>query len=460
MKKLLKRLAKSLALISIGGIITIVALGYLAYQNDFHSKNTIEALKLKETVRLLQENYIDSEQVEDDNLEYLYQVAAQAIFKAIGDEHGGALNEKATNILRKDLLQKSYVGVGVVIQPFETNAVKGALITKIHRDSPLRDIGIEAGDLITEVDGVPYGSDIFAYSNAISDGPEGTSVVLRIKQDIYKDLGNIQVERKRLIPQTVYHKMFDCVLLIRVERFSDRTPNEVYDVMQGAAEACDPLRGVILDLRSNPGGLLDSGLDTADLYLKKDRIIVEVRGRNDAKKVYRSKDDPVIPESTPMITLVNGYSASASEIVAGAVWGHNVSILMGRKTFGKGSVQTLFPLPNGSSAKITVARYFPGGNMEIDGKGITPLYKTYQPFAYEGSNESERRLKLIQVRDTMDPKQDAQLAEALKAMEVLIKDGDLMNYDEPEAPDERPDTSPVRCPGPGCADRHHQYGGR
>jgi len=170
----------------------------------------------------------------------------------------------------------------------------------------------------------------------------------------------------------------------------------------------EKMEGLVLDLRNNPGGLLDSSISIADLFLPPNRLVVYTQGRRSEDRIeYRTRQAEAIPASLPMVILINEGSASASEILAGALSDSKRAVLVGKKSFGKGSVQTVIPMPESSAVKLTIARYYTPSGRVIEGKGLTP------------DIEVEQNLRTLALEGKIDLEKDAQLQRALDLLKGL-----------------------------------------
>ncbi len=240
-------------------------------------------------------------------------------------------------------------------------------------DTPASRAGMEAGDLIIRLDDTPVKGMTLADAVKIMRGKPGSPIVLTVVRDgvdapfkvtIVRDVIKVRSVKSRLLEQGYGY--------VRVTQFQTRTGENLREAINELREKSDgKLDGLVLDLRNNPGGVLSAAVSVSDAFLT-DGIIVYTDGRlDDAKLKFNAKPTDVL-DGAPIVVLVNGGSASASEIVAGALQDHRRAIIMGEKTFGKGSVQTILPMENGSALKLTTARYFTPSGVSIQAEGITP----------------------------------------------------------------------------------------
>jgi len=240
-------------------------------------------------------------------------------------------------------------------------------------DTPASRAGMEAGDVIIRLDDTPVKGMTLADAVKLMRGKPGSPIELTVVRDgrdapfkvtIVRDVIKVRSVKSRLLEEGYGY--------VRVTQFQTRTGENLREAIDALRDQSDGhLKGLVLDLRNNPGGVLSAAVSVSDAFLT-DGIIVYTDGRlDDAKLKFNAKPTDVL-DGAPIVVLVNGGSASASEIVAGALQDHKRAIIMGEKTFGKGSVQTILPMENGSALKLTTARYFTPSGVSIQAQGITP----------------------------------------------------------------------------------------
>ncbi len=237
-------------------------------------------------------------------------------------------------------------------------------------DTPAFRAGLLPGDIILSIDGKPTQELTLQEVVSRIRGTKGTAVELSIVHPNSNKPETISIIRDSIpLISVKYKELEPGYHWLRITRFSERTTDELHEAIEKANKK--PIKGIVLDMRNNPGGLVDEAVSVADTFLAKGNI-VSIRGRdNSSIREYSSKKQDT-DLNAPMVVLVNAGSASASEIVAGALRDHKRAIILGEKTFGKGSVQNIIPLSDGSGLKLTVALYYtPDGN-SIQAEGITP----------------------------------------------------------------------------------------
>ncbi len=277
----------------------------------------------------------------------------------------------------------NYGGLGMLI------GIREDMLTVVtpFKDSPAALAGLQSGDVISHIEG--ESTAVMTLNEAVDQlrGEPGTPVSIMVVRQNDNRPSEVTVTREVIrIPSVEQNLIGDKIGYIKINQFLDTTANDVDNALMDFK--AQNVRGVILDLRSNPGGLLSSAVDIASDFLTRDQLVVYSKGiemREDFKAKGKKR------EYFPLIVLVDGGSASASEIVAGAIRDHGRGLVMGDKTFGKASVQRVFPLSNSKSAvKLTVARYFTPNGVDIDKVGIIPDVES----AWFSRSERQMHLKL------------------------------------------------------------------
>ena len=240
-------------------------------------------------------------------------------------------------------------------------------------DTPAQRAGVKAGDLVVRLDDTPVKGMTLGDAVKLMRGKPGTDITLTIVREGEDAPLKIVVTRDIIKVTSVKTRdIDDGFAYVRVTQFQSRTGENLRDVVNGIKQKNGgSVKGLVLDLRNNPGGVLSAAVSVSDAFLTSG-LIVYTEGRlDDAKLSFSAKPTDII-DGAPIVVLVNGGSASASEIVAGALQDHRRAIIMGQKTFGKGSVQTILPMENGSALKLTTARYFTPNGTSIQAQGIIP----------------------------------------------------------------------------------------
>lgn len=240
-------------------------------------------------------------------------------------------------------------------------------------DTPAERAGIKAGDLIIRLDDTPVKGLTLNDAVKIMRGKPGTILKLTVVREGAEQPLKIDIKRDIIKVKSVKQRILDKGFgYVRISQFQSKTAENMVDAIEKLKkEDGGSLRGLVLDLRNNPGGVLNGAVAVSDAFLKKG-LIVYTEGRvSDSKLRFNATPDDIL-DNAPIVVLVNQGSASASEIVSGALQDHKRAIIVGQRTFGKGSVQTILPLSNGTAVKLTTARYYTPSGRSIQAEGINP----------------------------------------------------------------------------------------
>jgi len=320
-----------------------------------------DARLLAEVLERVKRDYVDSV---DDHA--LMDNAIRGMVAGL-DPHSAFLDSEEYEEIRVSTTG-SYPGVGIEVAADPA----GIKVLRPIEGSPAERAGILAGDLIVSIDGRPVGNDL---DGAISRmrGPAGSPITLALKRAALTDTIDITVRRAQVEVHSVAHTALEPGYgYLRITNFSETTPQDVTRALadlKGAAGG--RLRGLVLDLRNNPGGVLEAAVEVSDIFLQQG-LIVTAEGRTPDARFRMDAAPGDSLDGADMAVLVNGGSASASEILAGALQDHRRAVLIGRTTYGKGSVQTVMPLSQGRAIKLTTSRYFTPSGTSIHERGITP----------------------------------------------------------------------------------------
>jgi carboxyl-terminal processing protease len=262
----------------------------------------------------------------------------------------------------------TYAGIGIEV----STADRALRVVRPFRGSPAAMAGIQSGDMISAIDGTPVGTDLDS-AMARMRGPRGSTVrlaVLRVGQSLPLEF---TVERAQVDVHSVAMTGLEGgYVYARITAFSDTTAEDFSaSIARLRRDMSVKPRGMVLDLRNNPGGVLESAVEVADQLLDTG-VIVTADGRTPAARFSMEATPGEVLPGVPVVVLVNGATASAAEILAGALQDHHRALLLGRRTFGKGSVQTVMPLNAGRAIKLTTSRYFTPSGRSIQGRGIDP----------------------------------------------------------------------------------------
>ena len=344
------------------GISLALGQGVFAERNDSTTLPLEDLRTFTEVFAKIKSDYVES--VEDKTL---LENAIRGMLTGL-DPHSAYLVPKDYQDLQAGT-SGEFGGLGIEVG-MEDGFVK--VIAPID-DTPAQRAGVEAGDLIIRLDDTPVKGMSLADAVNLMRGEPGTNIVLTIVREgndtpiritITRDIIQITSVRSRTLEPGYGY--------VRISQFQNRTGENLRDAVGRLRDDTEEkLRGLVLDLRNNPGGVLSAAVSVSDAFLN-EGTIVYTEGRMDEAKLKFSAKGSDILDGIPLVVLVNAGSASASEIVAGALQDHRRAVIIGEKTFGKGSVQTILPLDNGSALKLTTARYYTPSGVSIQARGIVP----------------------------------------------------------------------------------------
>ncbi len=287
------------------------------------------------------------------------------------DPHSTYLDPEAYQELRVGTSGK-FGGLGIEVG-MENGFVK--VISPID-DTPAQRAGIKTGDLIIRIDDTPVKGLSLNDAVKLMRGEPGSKILLTIVRENEDKPLKISITRAVIKVNSVKSRMLDPGFgYVRISQFQSNTGENIINAVSELKKEHEAnLKGLIIDLRNNPGGVLNAAVAVSDAFLE-DGLIVYTEGRvNDSEMKFKATPTDIV-KGAPIVVLVNGGSASASEIVAGALQDHKRAIIMGTTTFGKGSVQTILPIPNGAALKLTTARYYTPSGRSIQAEGIIPDIK-------------------------------------------------------------------------------------
>ena len=357
---------------------------------------------------------VRSEYVEEVTDQELIEKAIDGMLTGL-DPHSGYMNEEVWEEMQMDT-QGKFGGLGIEIT-MEEGFVK--VISPIE-DSPAFEAGILAGDFIIQIDDTPVFGLTLNEAVELMRGEKGEPITITISREGTEPF-EVNIIRDIIKIQSVKHEVYDNVGYLRITSFTEQTEDGLTKSINKIQNENKKIKGFVLDLRSNPGGLLTQAIKVTDIFLKRGEI-VSTRGR-DTKDIrrYRAKNKD-LTNGKPIVVLINGGSASASEIVAGALQDHRRAIIVGTQSFGKGSVQTIIPFQrskdgNVSGIRLTTARYYTPSGESIQGKGINPdiivEQGEFESYEFERYSESDLKDSLDKedAKNTNNNTEDADLSE-------------------------------------------------
>lgn len=381
------------------GILIALPLMILLITLGFYSGRVVSALdrniyrNLKlftEVLDLVEKNYVD-----EVDSKLLVQGALNGMLKSL-DPYSTFLTAEMYKELKVDTAGR-FGGIGI-----EISVVKDILtVVAPIEDTPAHLAGVKPADQIIKIDG--NSTKDITISEAVKKlrGPKGTKVTITIMRENEPAPFDIAITRAEIKVLSIKTKVLEENYgYIRIASFQERTTDDLRNALAEMEKKIRPLRGLIIDLRNNPGGLLPQAIDVSDAFLKSGTI-VSTKGRvkgMDAKAVARDDGNEL---SSPLVVLLNEGSASAAEIVAGALQGNKRAAILGARSFGKASVQTIIPLEGGNALKLTTAKYYTPDGRSIHGDGIIPdiAVKFLKP---ENEKETDDLLRDNQLKAALD----------------------------------------------------------
>ena len=357
----------------IKNIILLLTLMFLAGSLLIIKDNNAYAAKTSLPLNQLQafsEVYLKIKQnyVQDISDKELFDNAIKGMLECL-DPHSTFLNEKDFKDLQIGT-KGEFGGLGIEVT-MEDGFVK--VITPID-DTPAYKAGVKAGDLIIEINKKSVKGQSLNQAVDQMRGKIGSPILLTIARKGETGPLEIKIIRAKIVVKSVKYELIDNNYgYIRISSFQNKTGNNLYDAISNLKkEAKGNIKGFVLDMRNNPGGVLGAAVDVSDAFIKGKKKLVFTKGKT-ANAIYEfNSNNTDLAEGKPIVVLINGGSASASEIVAGALQDHNRAVIMGTQSFGKGSVQTILPITSKTAVKITTARYYTPNGRSIQAKGITP----------------------------------------------------------------------------------------
>lgn len=370
-----QRIYKTVMLVVITALITAIVTTIFVYNKVGVIKSAEEIAQngnsgLETTLAAIR-SMLEDEYIGDINDEKMIEAAIKGYVSGIGDEYTEYYTPEEMSSTMDETLG-NYVGIGIYML---TNKADGTIVVvQTMENSPAQEVGIETGDIITKVNGEEVTVDNISEVSGKIKGEEGTKVKLEIKRG-EKTL-EIEVTRKKIVVTHIKSKMLDnSIAYMQLKDFEGGAAKEFdtkYKELQQKGA-----KSLIIDIRDNGGGIVDEALDILELLCDKDNKLLITKNKDGKEKTTISKKEQSI--KIPVVVLTNEYSASASEILAGALKDNNRAKIVGTKTYGKGVIQTLHQLSDGSGLKITSEEYYTPNNEKINKIGIEPNEKVELP---------------------------------------------------------------------------------
>lgn len=364
-------------------MVVVLLLGVLlgkGWERTGYATESYEELRtFSEVLNKIQQHYVEPVKVED-----LVQGAIRGMLATL-DPHSAYMTPDMYKEIQVET-KGEFGGVGIQI------GIKDNRLTVIApiEGTPAFRAGIQAGDFIVKVNGEATKDLTLMDAVQKMRGPKGTTVALTVHREGAKEPIVFTLVRDTIKIQSVRYKVLDKTIgYVRISQFQESTGQDLAKALHTFKK--QNLQSTILDLRNNPGGLLTAAVEVSEQFVGPGKLIVYIQTRDGRKDDYVSRAEEV-PNDHPMIVLVNGGSASASEIVAGALQDWGLAAIIGTTTFGKGSVQTILPLTDGSGLRLTTAKYYTPKGRSIHSKGITPdivVKQTRVPVVHPDATEAQ-----------------------------------------------------------------------
>ncbi len=317
------------------------------------------------------------------------------------------LDDPNTSFLTPDQAQTfieniggSFEGIGATVNWVEDGSA--VRIVEPFENQPAWNAGLRRNDLIIAIDGVEV-ADMADLTEAVSliRGPEGSTVMLTVLRESGDDPFTVEVVRDFIQIPIVFSDRLGKekdIVYVRLSRFSSKAGERLRETIQTALGE-EPARGLIFDMRGNPGGLLSEAVNVSSLFLPDDEVVLIERYSDGTEDIFRADGKPILTDDLPVVVLVNEGTASASEIVSGALQDVGRAVLVGTTTFGKGSVQLPHHLSDGSLMRVTIARWYTPKNRTIDGTGLEPdivVEITNEEIEADQDPQLDRALQLLE----------------------------------------------------------------
>ncbi len=389
-------------------IISAYTIGYLQGENSLssdkefsfskifisHKDDKAQALDFSlfwKTWDILGEKYVDAQDLDAKKIMY---GAIEGMLESTNDPYTTFFDPDENREFEEDI-SGEFDGIGAELE------MRNGFLTIVAplNQSPAQKAGMRPGDIIIAVSGEDITGETLTSSVSKIRGPKGTEVILTVVREGLGESLDIKIVRDTISVESVVLELQDEIAIVEIRQFGEKTIEEFQKIISELKKA--QVKKVIIDLRNNPGGYLDVAIDMSNMFLTPHSLIViEEDGKKQRKETFSRKvteTDFIL--SLPTVVLINRGSASASEIFAGALQYHRKDVvIVGEKSFGKGSVQELVPLPQNTSAKITVARWLTPAGDQIDAKGIEPEIKvemTEEDYKEEKDPQLDKALEII-----------------------------------------------------------------
>ena len=414
------------------GFLAVFSISTLYYfkdsNNAYAAKTSLPLNQLQafsEVYLKIKQNYV--QEVSDKEL---FDNAIKGMLQGL-DPHSNFLNEKDFKDLKIGT-KGEFGGLGIEVT-MEDGFVK--VISPID-DTPAFKAGVKPGDLIIEIDGGSVKGLSLNQAVDLMRGKVGEPILLSIARKGENGPLEIKIVRAKIKVKSVkYEIIHENYAYIKISSFQNKTGKNLYDAISDLnTKSKGNIKGYVIDMRNNPGGVLGASVDVSDAFIKGKKKLVFTKGRSEDAMYEFTSNNIDLAEGKPIVVLINGGSASASEIVAGALQDHKRAIILGTQSFGKGSVQTILPITSKTAVKITTARYYTPNGRSIQAKGITPDIivkerelsasldnKMLKESDLKGHLKNTDKKKNENIREAQDKRleKDYQLSEAINLLKGL-----------------------------------------
>lgn len=380
-----QKIYKSIMLIVIVAIVTFLITTIYMYKNLENdgkyiyvtAKDDAISTTLASFRKLIDKKYLG--EIDDDKM---LEGAIKGYVEGLGDPYSEYITKEEMEEYQADILG-NFTGIGI----YMTNNVKDNTILIISpiKGSPAESAGIQAGDVISKVDGVSYKGEELSEASSKIKGEEGTKVKLEIIRE--SKTFEVEIERKSIKANHVEGEVLENNIGYLIFNTFDEGCAEEFKEQYEKISKNNNLKGLIIDIRNNGGGLVDEAIDILELICNKDSTLLITTDKNQKEEITKSKKNPII--NLPIVVLANEGTASASEILAGALKDNGKAKIVGTKTYGKGVIQELLTLQDGSGLKITTNEYFTPNRNKINKIGIQPDVEVELPKEENGTIEGE-----------------------------------------------------------------------
>lgn len=415
---MLKRILMIAAGVFLGTVLSLSAVKVAAAWGFWPNRELDQSSRyVRDVLKLVNENYVDGSKAE---LPKLTEAALHGIVDSL-DPHSEYMNARDYKMLEEEI-SSEFGGIGVQVELRNGSVVVIAPIA----GTPGARAGILRADVIVSIEGVKLEKPALDDVVGRLRGKPGTTVKLGFLRPSTGKEFQVTLKRERIKVESVRDVRMrpDGIGYVQITQFSERTGEEFIDALNTLND--QNMRGLIVDLRDNPGGLLTAAVEVAEPFFKKGELIVYTQGRKPEDRDEYRAAAPEPPLTIPVAVLINAGSASAAEIVAGALKDTRRAVIIGERSFGKGSVQTILPLREGEGLRLTTARYYTPSGVTIHEKGVTPDVEIVMSPAEDESARIQRSRDDVvdpadfKARFNVDPTPDRQLETAVAVLQSAL----------------------------------------